>query len=276
MAAVDNMISGTVLYRRGEGQSDDSDIWDDTALIKAYDKAVASFKTALKNGETTEPQIIGEKKPSGAKRKNKKKNKSRKRSNTAKNRQHWGVGDSCKAVWSADGSIYPATIASINEKKGTCAVVYKNYGNAEEQRLSDLLSPGISEPDSGNPDVKQDGHEVQQSTDESENSSLLQKSDKQNKTKSKKSGFPELWNAPFPPPFPSLPGIKMTGNKLNGTPPFLPNLPPGTTFPVGPPVSVLQTLSNRFVLHISDCLYIAHGNMESSHLMDLRKPGLSY
>nr|2LEH_B Chain B, Survival motor neuron protein [Homo sapiens] len=26
------------------GQSDDSDIWDDTALIKAYDKAVASFK----------------------------------------------------------------------------------------------------------------------------------------------------------------------------------------------------------------------------------------
>lgn len=30
-----------VLYA---SQSDDSDIWDDTALIKAYDKAVASFK----------------------------------------------------------------------------------------------------------------------------------------------------------------------------------------------------------------------------------------
>lgn len=28
-------------------QSDDSDIWDDTALIKAYDKAVASFKVKL-------------------------------------------------------------------------------------------------------------------------------------------------------------------------------------------------------------------------------------
>lgn len=28
-------------------QSDDSDIWDDTALIKAYDKAVASFKVTL-------------------------------------------------------------------------------------------------------------------------------------------------------------------------------------------------------------------------------------
>nr|AZB48666.1 survival of motor neuron 1 isoform D2B3457 [Homo sapiens]AZB48673.1 survival of motor neuron 2 isoform D2B3457 [Homo sapiens] len=34
----------SVLFRRGTGQSDDSDIWDDTALIKAYDKAVASFK----------------------------------------------------------------------------------------------------------------------------------------------------------------------------------------------------------------------------------------
>ncbi|XP_075919590.1 uncharacterized protein LOC142922648 isoform X2 [Petromyzon marinus] len=33
--------------------SDDSDIWDDAALIKAYDKAVTSFKTALKNGTAT-------------------------------------------------------------------------------------------------------------------------------------------------------------------------------------------------------------------------------
>ena len=34
----------SVLFRRGTGESDDSDVWDDTALIKAYDKAVASFK----------------------------------------------------------------------------------------------------------------------------------------------------------------------------------------------------------------------------------------
>lgn len=31
-------------------QSDDSDIWDDTALIKAYDKAVASFKVRGRRG----------------------------------------------------------------------------------------------------------------------------------------------------------------------------------------------------------------------------------
>ncbi|XP_075919596.1 uncharacterized protein LOC142922649 [Petromyzon marinus] len=39
---------GDVVYQKG--QSDDSDIWHDAALIKAYDKAVTSFKTALKNG----------------------------------------------------------------------------------------------------------------------------------------------------------------------------------------------------------------------------------
>lgn len=42
-------IKNTCLYCKDSKfvvlfQSDDSDIWDDTALIKAYDKAVASFK----------------------------------------------------------------------------------------------------------------------------------------------------------------------------------------------------------------------------------------
>lgn len=33
-------------------QSDDSDAWDDTALIKAYDKAVASFKVRGRPGRS--------------------------------------------------------------------------------------------------------------------------------------------------------------------------------------------------------------------------------
>ncbi|RMC22398.1 hypothetical protein DUI87_00712 [Hirundo rustica rustica] len=94
-------MADAVLFRRGTGQSDDSDIWDDTALIKAYDKAVASFK--------------------------------------------WKVGDSCSAVWSEDGNLYLATIASINQKKGTCVVTYTGYGNQEEQNLSDLLPPASDE-----------------------------------------------------------------------------------------------------------------------------------
>uniref|UniRef100_A0A671DKX9 Survival Motor Neuron Gemin2-binding domain-containing protein n=1 Tax=Rhinolophus ferrumequinum TaxID=59479 RepID=A0A671DKX9_RHIFE len=38
-----------VLFQRGTDH-----IWDDTALIKVYNKAVASFKHSLKNGDISE------------------------------------------------------------------------------------------------------------------------------------------------------------------------------------------------------------------------------
>jgi len=57
----------------------------------------------------------------------------------------WKVGDSCNAVWSEDGNVYPATIASINLKRGTCVVTYTGYGNKEEQNLADLLPPASDE-----------------------------------------------------------------------------------------------------------------------------------
>lgn len=58
----------------------------------------------------------------------------------------WQVGDSCVAYWSEDGQLYAATISSIDEKRGTCIVVYTDYGNEEEQNLEDLLSE-VSEGD---------------------------------------------------------------------------------------------------------------------------------
>uniref|UniRef100_A0A8D1M266 Survival Motor Neuron Gemin2-binding domain-containing protein n=1 Tax=Sus scrofa TaxID=9823 RepID=A0A8D1M266_PIG len=77
----------SVGFRRGTGQSDDLDIWDDTALIKAYDKAVASFKHALKNGDISEasdkPKVTPKRKPP-------KKNKNQKKNNTASLKQ-WKV-----------------------------------------------------------------------------------------------------------------------------------------------------------------------------------------
>ncbi|KAJ6669849.1 hypothetical protein lerEdw1_000398 [Lerista edwardsae] len=75
-----------VLFRRGAGQSDDSDIWDDTALIKAYDKAVASFKNALKNGDCSQP-LEKSHQNAGTKRKNNKKNKGRKKSNATSQKE---------------------------------------------------------------------------------------------------------------------------------------------------------------------------------------------
>ncbi|MBN3320938.1 SMN1 protein, partial [Atractosteus spatula] len=124
-------------------QSDDSDIWDDTALIKAYDKAVASFKNALKSEDNTELPKKG-KSPAGKKRKSNKKSKSRKKNNAIPDKE-WKIGDSCSAIWSEDGIAYPATIKSVDHEKGTCIVVYTDYGNEEEQSLLDLQSQNSEE-----------------------------------------------------------------------------------------------------------------------------------
>ncbi|XP_008101227.2 survival of motor neuron protein [Anolis carolinensis] len=212
-----------VLFRRGAGQSDDSDIWDDTALIKAYDKAVASFKNALKNGDCSE-SLDKTEQNSGTKRKNNKKNKSRKKSNGAPQKQ-WRTGDACSAVWSEDGNVYQATINSINWKKGTCVVVYTGYGNREEQSLSDLLPAGNAEGTNEERSAAENENETQYSTDESD-LSFQSSGNKHNPTKS------AHWNSHFTPP--PLPGTQRTGMKISGPPPFPSGWPP--PFPSGPPL----------------------------------------
>uniref|UniRef100_A0A8D0BAP1 Tudor domain-containing protein n=1 Tax=Salvator merianae TaxID=96440 RepID=A0A8D0BAP1_SALMN len=214
----------TVLFRRGAGQSDDSDIWDDTALIKAYDKAVASFKNALKNGDSSEPMDKMEQNP-GAKRKNNKKNKSRRKNNAGQQKQ-WRVGDACSAVWSEDGNVYQATITSINWKKGTCIVIYTGYGNREEQNISDLLLPTDAEETNEEKSVAENENETQYSTDESD-LSFQSPGNKYNRTKS------THWNSHFPHP-PSVPVPGRDGMKFSGPPPFLSGWSP--PFPTGPPV----------------------------------------
>ncbi|XP_068781682.1 survival motor neuron protein-like isoform X2 [Struthio camelus] len=218
-------MADTVLFRRGAGQSDDSDMWDDTALIKAYDKAVASFKNALKNGECSEPSDKQEQ-CSGTKRKNNKKNRSRKKSNTTLSKQ-WKVGDSCNAVWSEDGNVYLATIASINQKRGTCVVIYTGYGNKEEQNLSDLLPPANDETVNEMGNSGENENETQYSTDESEKSSQSPR----NKNCAKARFSPR--NSRFPIP-PAAPGLGKLGSKFSASPPFLSCWPP--PFPTGPPL----------------------------------------
>ncbi|KAI1900392.1 hypothetical protein AGOR_G00049480 [Albula goreensis] len=157
-------------FARGMVKSDDLDIWDDTALIKAYDKAVASFKIALK-GEEENPESPKPSK-SGKKRKSNKKTRSRKRSNVIPEKE-WRVGDTCCAFWSVDGNLYSATVTSIDEEKGSCTVVYTDYGNKEEQSLADLQSENCEVEVDGagkTTQVKED----ESLTDESEKSSHLQ------------------------------------------------------------------------------------------------------
>ncbi|KAF1414082.1 Survival motor neuron protein, partial [Eudyptula minor] len=218
-------------------QSDDSDVWDDTALIKAYDKAVASFKNALKNGDCSEPSDKQEQRL-GMKRKNNKKNRNRKKSNTVPLKQ-WKVGDSCNAVWSEDGNVYLATIASINPKKGTCVVTYTGYGNQEEQNLSDLLPPASDETVSGMGNSGRNENETPYSTDESEKSSQSP----QNKNNCTKARFSPQ-NLRFPTP-PAAPGLGRVSSALSeiihipllslvAPPSFLSCWPP--PFLAGPPL----------------------------------------
>uniref|UniRef100_A0A8C7B7R0 Tudor domain-containing protein n=1 Tax=Neovison vison TaxID=452646 RepID=A0A8C7B7R0_NEOVI len=200
----------SVLFRRGTGQSDDSDIWDDTALIKAYDKAVASFKHALKNGDISEASD----KPKGTpKRKPAKKNKSQKKNATTPLKQ-WKVGDKCSAIWSEDGCVYPATIASIDFKRETCVVVYTGYGNREEQNMSDLLSPASEVANNVEQNAQENENESQISTDESENSSSRSPGNKPNNIKSKAAP----WNSFLPPP-PPMPGSGLGPGKIIPPPP---------------------------------------------------------
>ncbi|XP_067087284.1 survival motor neuron protein 1 [Osmerus mordax] len=230
-----------VLFARGAGHSDDSDIWDDTALIKAYDKAVASFKTALKGEEDTPPT----KDNPGKKRKNDKKNQSRKRSNFPPEKE-WHVGDSCSAYWSEDGQLYAATISTIHENKGTCVVVFTDYGNQEEQNLCDLLSES-SEVEEPLPNVVT---EPESSTEESDRSSTHQHSHPQphSKPKPKSPKAPPTWapgfpGFPFPPGPPPMPGFRPGANRRSrgsgsappGWPPMMACGPP--MIPPPPPMS---------------------------------------
>ncbi|XP_069792772.1 survival motor neuron protein 1 [Narcine bancroftii] len=218
---------GEMVFRRGCGQSDDSDIWDDTALIKAYDKAVTSFKNALKNGEWVQP-CTKESTVTGTKRKNKRlKNK---KSNLHRDRK-WQVGDACNAVWSEDGNVYLATILSIHEKQGTCVVMYTGYGNEEEQNLSDLVPPDVSGADE---DVEQKNGTGQQSTDESDAISPINKPHRSNGAKPKIPMDHSSWNRHLPLQPPQISGFGSTGEKFRGPPPILPGWLPAC--PAGPPL----------------------------------------
>lgn len=67
----------------------------------------------------------------------------------------WQVGDPCSAYWSEDGQLYAATISSIDEERGTCVVVYTQYGNEEMQNLEDLLMEISEDDEEMNTKVKQ-------------------------------------------------------------------------------------------------------------------------
>ncbi|NXN99849.1 SMN protein, partial [Rhinopomastus cyanomelas] len=238
-------------------QSEDSDVWDDKALIKAYDKAVASFKDALKNGECSEPSDKLEQCHT-RKRRNTKKTSVRK--HTCKTAlKEWKVGDSCSAVWSEDGKLYQATVESINYKRGTCVVTYDGYGNKEKHNLCDLLMPPDDETLNVTGNYRECSSQTPRSSDESEKSS---QSSQNRSSCSKARSSPQNLPPCMPPRLPVPPGLGRVSSALAEIiepgsefgefpppmscwpPPFAAGSPP-PLIPPPPPIRTDQTEKDR-------------------------------
>ncbi|CAG5133214.1 unnamed protein product [Candidula unifasciata] len=215
---------GYVLYQRGEEA--ESDIWDDTVLIKAYDSAVSAVKAQLAEQH---PEFAAAHPGTKTKKKKRNKSKSKKKKSANRGTGKWKAGDLCRAVFTEDGEVYEARILSIDEDAETCTVKYIGYGNEEELPLSSLM-PLVSEDSSQ--DVRTDtasdtgsvSHiptvpEVNAGKHRNKKASSSQQHNSQNKRRMPK--WP--WDGYIPPPvFPQMPPQQVPTFQ----PPQFPGFPP--------------------------------------------------
>lgn len=124
------MADDNVLFIRGNGNSTEhsEDVWDDSALIKAYDKAINLAK-----------EEVGKRMGIGIKNSECKQKLQKQSKLTSKSYKKWIVGAPCRAVYSEDGEIYEAIITKIYENNGSCIVKFVGYGNTEKVELHSLL-----------------------------------------------------------------------------------------------------------------------------------------
>ncbi|XP_048733380.2 survival motor neuron protein 1-like [Ostrea edulis] len=222
---------GTLLFQRGQQGSDsENDLWDDTALIKAYDNAISLVKAHIKK----ENGLTDEEKPGTTD----KKRKSGKRKKRHRKKKQWRPGDQCRATFSEDGLVYDAEILSVDQQTGTCVVRYRGYGNEEEQILDNLKpAPGRRPRQQRLSDME--GGSMADSMDwcgqRSDSSSKAPGTSHQTHTSTHRSGFPwpsmpPMPNFSFPPQFP-FPGMPSFSNFTKPLPqqsniPFMPPPPP--------------------------------------------------
>lgn len=117
-------------------------MWDDTALIQAYDKAVNLAKEEVAKRIAMDAQDRRTKKFQNSKRSIQKPFRVWyillllliRRKNIVFNEninllfctmlQKWSVGAPCRAVYSEDGEVYEAIVSEIYENSGTCLVEF--------------------------------------------------------------------------------------------------------------------------------------------------------
>ncbi|XP_065059599.1 survival motor neuron protein-like isoform X1 [Rhopilema esculentum] len=130
---------------------DVEDIWDDTALIEAYDKAIQSYKSSLESGNGKDSAQI-------KKQKQTKKSKSSKKKESSHLKIAWNVGDICRAIYYADGLVYDGQIIDIQKRDGTCTVRFDFYENEEIVNIEDVFQKDHDKRHSNGIDRKHDSN----------------------------------------------------------------------------------------------------------------------
>ncbi|XP_077188506.1 uncharacterized protein LOC143835169 isoform X2 [Paroedura picta] len=114
--------------------------FDDRALIHSYNQAVHSFQKTLGKGTTPTECRSSNGSESDVER-------DEEEEKEEEGGKQWCLGDSCLAMWSGDGLLYPACITAVDHDRGCCTVRFDGYGNEEEQLLAALLPPGWRPPE---------------------------------------------------------------------------------------------------------------------------------
>uniref|UniRef100_A0A0A9XKM8 Survival motor neuron protein n=1 Tax=Lygus hesperus TaxID=30085 RepID=A0A0A9XKM8_LYGHE len=119
---------------------EEEDIWDDSLLIQAYNKAVDMAKEKIAKKLNLENGLEASKdKSSPAKPTPKKKpNTPTKNDSSQKGSIQWSDGMPCRAVYSEDGQEYEATITHAYGRRGVADIVYVGYNNKEEVDIASL------------------------------------------------------------------------------------------------------------------------------------------
>ena len=145
---------GKVLFDKSKtagagGGGDQEDIWDDRALIRAYERSIKQVKDKLSSGATTttattsapyrgDEEISDDEEEEDEEDEEEYEDEEEDENLKKKaNPKDWQVGDLCMAIYSEDGLAYPANILSIGEDN-KCTVRYLHYLNEEEKSLDEL------------------------------------------------------------------------------------------------------------------------------------------
>jgi len=100
---------GDVLFEAGAPY--DPDVWDDSSLIRAYDRAMESSRKEL----------------------------DRRKKEGSRHKKTWEMGAACRVVYSQDGEEYEATVVASNPANRAVTVRFLGYNNEEEVKTRDVM-----------------------------------------------------------------------------------------------------------------------------------------